>query len=94
VAVIAGSKVKGSRRHTKLYVDPAVSPIVAQLLGVVLKHKVNITHLGRLYGVPHETIYRWAKGRPPRLHDLEAVSQALGMRVLLDRDPGDGGDND
>lgn len=91
MSVVPRSKVTGSRRHTQLIVDQAVSPIVAQIMAVVMKNKVNITHLGRLSGVPRETIYRWARGRTPRLNDVEAVAQALGLRVVLDHAPRDAG---
>ena len=79
--VIPGSKVTASCRHTRLHVLPCVTPVVVDVLQVVMDKKVNITHLGRLAGVPREQIYRWARGATPRLHDLEAVASVLGLEI-------------
>ncbi len=84
--VTGGTKGLVSRRHARLLVAPGAHPIVGQLLAVVIQRKVNITHLARVAGVSKETIYRWAKGLSPRLHDLEAVAAVLGLRLLLDHD--------
>lgn len=85
--VAPGSKTIGCKRRLAFPIAPQVAGVTRQVLEAMVMWKVSPTHLGRLSGVSRETIYRWAKGRAPRLHDLEAVIQVLGLQLVLLQPP-------
>jgi DNA-binding phage protein len=78
-----GSKKIGARRFGPLPLADGVSPAVRALFDKAWEERFNITHLARKSGASRENIYRWAKGHAPRLHDLEAAADVLGLKVIL-----------
>ena len=80
---MSGTKGIRSKRRLEFPISPQVSGVTREVLEIIAKRQVSPSRLSRVSGVCRETIYKWAKGHAPRLHDLEAVAQVLGMGLSL-----------
>lgn len=81
--VTPGSKRRGALRREPMPVTDKAPAVIRQLFEAAHAQRANLTELARRAGPTRQTLYRWAAGQSPRLHDVEAVAKVLGLRVVL-----------
>ncbi len=76
-------KYIGSARNTRWPITPKTNAIVAALFYTLQQHQMSIAEVARRTGFERVTLYRWGKGSPITLHNLEALAQVCGFTVVL-----------
>jgi hypothetical protein len=76
---IRETRYRAPRRDIKI--SPRCHPLVRFLIEEMIRQGMGITSFGEVSGFSFNTVQGWARGRTPRLHDLEAALNVLGHEL-------------